>query len=71
MVNNTTFSTLFTSIDECFTLTTTYIDDKIKEQHEDTAQDIEVLRVEGYIQEPSTQAAAWIGMPSTLSFHCL
>ena len=45
-VNNTTLSTLSTSIDEQFELTTTYIDDKITEQHEYTDQEIEALRVE-------------------------
>jgi len=59
-VNNTTLSTLSTAIDEQFELTTTYIDDKITEQHEYTDQEIEALRVEGYIQEALTQAAAWI-----------
>ncbi len=32
-------------------ITTTYIDEKITEQHEYTDQEIEALRVEGYIQE--------------------
>jgi hypothetical protein len=50
-VHNTTLSTLSTAIDEQFELTTTYIDDKITEQHEYTDQEIEALRVEGYIQE--------------------
>ena len=59
-VNNTTLSTLSTAIDEQFELTTTYIDDKITEQQEYTDQEIEALRVEGYIQEALTQAAAWI-----------
>jgi hypothetical protein len=59
-VNNTTLSTLSTAIDDQFEWTTTYIDDKITEQHEYTDQEIEALRVEGYIQEALTQAAAWI-----------
>jgi hypothetical protein len=59
-VNITALSTLSTAIDEQFTLTTTYIDDKIIEQHDYTDQEIEALRVEGYIQEALTQAAAWI-----------
>ncbi len=59
-VNNTTLSTLSTAIDYQFELTTTYIDDKITEKQEYTDQEIEALRVEGYIQEALTQAAAWI-----------
>jgi hypothetical protein len=59
-VNITALSTLSTVIDDQFTLTTTYIDDKIIEQHDYTDQEIEALRVEGYIQEDLTQAAAWI-----------
>jgi len=59
-VNNTTLSTLSTSIDDQFELTTTYIDEKITEQQEYTDQEIEALRIEGYIQEALTQAAAWI-----------
>jgi hypothetical protein len=35
-------------------LTTAYIDDKILEQHEYTDQEIEALRVEGYIHEALT-----------------
>ena len=58
-VNNTTLSTLSTSIDDQFELTTTDIDDKITEQHEYTDQEIEALRTEGYIQEALTQLAAW------------
>ncbi len=57
-VNNTTLSTLSTSIDDQFELNTTYIDDKITEQHEYTDQEIEALRTEGYIQEALTQLAA-------------
>jgi hypothetical protein len=57
---NTTLSTLSTSIDDRFELTTTYIDEKITEQQEYTDQEIEALRIEGYIQEALTQAAAWI-----------
>jgi hypothetical protein len=53
-------STLSTAIDEQFELTTTYIDEKITEQQEYTDQEIEALRIEGYIQEALTQAAAWI-----------
>ena len=59
-VNNTTLSTLSTSIDDQFELTTTYIDDKITEQQEYTDQEIEALRTEGYIQEALTQALAWV-----------
>ena len=59
-VNNTTLSTLSSAIDDQFVLTTTYIDEKILEQHDYTDQEIEALRVEGYIQEALTQAAAWI-----------
>ena len=59
-VNNTTLSTLSTAIDEQFETTTTYIDDKITEQHEYTDQEIEALRNEGYIQEAVTQLLAWI-----------
>ena len=58
-VNNTTLSTLTTAVDNQFELTTTYIDDKITEQHEYTDQEIEALRTEGYIQEALTQLAAW------------
>ena len=58
-VNNTTLSILSTAIDDQFELTTTYIDDKITEQHEYTDQEIEALRTEGYIQEALTQLAAW------------
>ncbi len=39
-------SNLSTSIDDQFT---TYIDEKITEQHEYTYQEIEAFRVEGYI----------------------
>ncbi len=53
-------SPLSNAIDDQFELTTTYIDDKITEQHEYTDQEIEALRVEGYILEALTQAAAWI-----------
>ncbi len=58
-VNNTTWSTLSTAIDDQFELTTTYIDDKITEQHEYTDQEVEALRNEGYIQEAVTQVLAW------------
>ncbi len=37
----------------------TYIDDKITEQQEYTDQEIETLRMEGYIQEGNTQLLAW------------
>jgi hypothetical protein len=60
IVNNTTLSILSTSIDDEFTTTITYIDDKILEQHEYTDQEIENLRNEGYIQEAVTQLLAWI-----------
>ncbi len=50
-VNNSTLSTLSTSFDDQFELTTTYIDEKITEQHECTDQEVEALRVEGYIHE--------------------
>jgi hypothetical protein len=43
-------SILSTAIDDQFELTTTYIDDKILEQKEFTDQEVEALRVEGYIQ---------------------
>ncbi len=42
-VNNTTLSTLSTAIDEQFELNTTYIDDKITEQHEYTDQDFSIF----------------------------
>ncbi len=58
-VDNTTLSTISTAIDDQFELTTTYIDDKITEQHKDTDQEIEALRTEGNIQEALTQLAAW------------
>jgi len=58
-VTNTTLSTLSTAIDDQFELTTTYIDEKITEQHEYTDQEIEALRTEGYIQEAVTQLLAW------------
>ncbi len=58
-VNNTAWSTLSTAIDDRFELTTIYIDDKITEQHEYTDQEVEALRVEGYIQEAVTQILAW------------
>ena len=58
-VNNTTFSTLTTAVDDQFESTITYIDDKITEQHEYTDQEIEALRTEGYIQEAVTQLLAW------------
>ena len=58
-VNNTTLSTLSTAVDDQFETTITYIDDKITEQKEYTDQEIEALRVEGYIQEALTQLAAW------------
>jgi hypothetical protein len=47
------------AIDEQFTVTTTYIDDKITEQHDYTDQEIEALSNEGCIQEESTQLFAW------------
>jgi hypothetical protein len=56
---NTTLSTLSTAIDDQFELTTTYIDDKITEQHEYTDQEVEALRNEGYIQEAVTHLLAW------------
>ncbi len=59
-MNNTTFSTLSTAIEDQFELTTTYIAEKITEQQEYKVQEIEALRVEGYIQEALTQAVAWI-----------
>jgi hypothetical protein len=59
-VNNTTSTTLSTAIDDQFELTTTYIDEKITEQHAYTDQEVESLRVEGYIQEALTQVLAWI-----------
>ncbi len=46
-VNNPTLSTLSNTIDDEFTTTTTYIDDKVPEQHENTDQEIENLRNEG------------------------
>ena len=51
--NNTTLSTLSTSIDDQFKTAITYVDDKITEQQEYTDQEIEALtwRTEGYIQE--------------------
>ncbi len=58
-VNITTLSTLSTAIDDQYTSNTTYIDDKIIEQHDCTDQEIEALRVEGYIQDAFTHAAAW------------
>jgi hypothetical protein len=42
-----------------FELTTTYVDDKITEQHGFTDQEIENLRNEGYIQKAVTQILAW------------
>ena len=61
-VNNTTLSTLSTTIDDQFELTTTYIDEKITEQQEYTDQEVEAswLRTEGYIREALTQALAWV-----------
>ena len=58
-VNNTTLSTLSTSIDDQFETTTTYIDEKITEQQEYTDQEVEALKNEGYIQEALTHLAAW------------
>jgi hypothetical protein len=57
---NPTISVLFDSIDDQFELTTTYIDEKITEQHEYTDQEVEALRTEGYILEALTQALAWV-----------
>jgi hypothetical protein len=57
---NTTISVLSDSVDNQFELTTTYIDEKITEQHEYTDQEIEALRTEGYIQKALTQALAWV-----------
>ena len=48
-VTNTTLSTLSDTIDDEFTTTITYIDNKITEQHEYTDQEVEALRTEGYI----------------------
>jgi hypothetical protein len=45
-VNNTTLSTLSDTIDDEFTITITYVDDKVQEQHEYTDQEIENLRNE-------------------------
>jgi hypothetical protein len=42
-VNNTTLSTLSTSIDDQFKTAITYVDDKITEQQEYTDQEIEAL----------------------------
>ena len=58
-VNHTALSILSTAIDDQFATTTTYIDEKIAEQHEYTDQEIEALRNEGYIQEAITQVLAW------------
>ena len=58
-VNHTALSILSTAIDDQFTTTTTYIDDKATEQHDYTDQEIEALRNEGYIQEAVTQVLAW------------
>jgi len=58
-VTNTTLSTLSDTIDDEFTTTITYIDNKITEQHEYTDQEVEALRTEGYIQEAVTQLLAW------------
>jgi hypothetical protein len=58
-VENTTLSTLTTAVDNQFEETTTYIDEKATEQHEYTDQEIEALRMEGYIQEAVTQLLAW------------
>ncbi len=55
----TTLSTLTTAIDDQFEITITYIDDKITEQHEYTNQEIEAVRMEGYIQEAIIQLLAW------------
>jgi hypothetical protein len=57
---NTTISVLSDSVDIQFELTTTYIEEKITEQHEYTDQEIEALRTEGYIQEALNQALAWV-----------
>jgi hypothetical protein len=56
---NNTLSTLTTAVDDQFVLTTTYIDEKITEQHEYTDQEIEALRTEGCIQEAVTQLLGW------------
>jgi hypothetical protein len=58
-VNNTTLSTLSDTIDDEFSTTITYVDDKVQEQHEYTDQEIENLRNEGYILEAVTQIIAW------------
>jgi hypothetical protein len=68
-VNNTTLSTLSTAIDDQFELTTTYTDDIITEQQKYTDQDVEALRVEGYIQVALIQAAAWITSDEGKSFR--
>ncbi len=49
-----------TAINDQFTSTTTYIDDKILEQHEYTDQEKEALSFEGYIQETLIETASWI-----------
>jgi hypothetical protein len=58
-ITNTSWSILSTAIDDQFELTTTYIDEKATEQHENTDHEIEALRNEGYIQEAVTQILAW------------
>jgi hypothetical protein len=58
-VSNTTSSALSDTIDDELTTTVTYIDDKVREQHEYTDQEIENLRNGGYIQEAVTQILAW------------
>ncbi len=58
-VNTTTLSTLTTAVDDQFETPITSIDDKATEQHEDTDQEIEALRNEGYVQEAITQVLAW------------
>ncbi len=57
-VYNTTLTTLSTTIDNQFELTTSHIDEKITEQQEYTDQEVEEFRNEGYIQEALTQLAA-------------
>jgi hypothetical protein len=57
-VNNTTLSILYDAVDNQFELTPTYIDEQITEQHDYTNQEIENLRIEGYIQEDFTQVLA-------------
>ncbi len=58
-VNITILSTLTTAVDDQFETTRTFIDDRATEQKEYTDQEIETLRMEGYIQEAITQLLAW------------